>query len=341
MITYQLHGQEDLRLEEVVTPPVGPTEVKVRVAHNGICGSDLHYYYLPDGIITRPRFIGHEFSGIVAEVGAEVKDIAVGDRVCVFPIISCGSCSECRSGYPVLCEVLDRDVSTVGCGAPIGALSEYCVVPGSVVVPLPDDISLAQGAMVEPLAVGATAVQRSGARLGQRIAVLGGGPIGIGVALALNALGIDDVVVVEPSEQRRALLAKLTTAQVLDPEEVTADARFTAGGGADIVFECAGVPASLYSAYELAGKRGHIVLIGLHEKPSQFPPPQVFVKEVTVVGHNGSNIEAFHTVIDWMQNGLIPTEGWVTHVPWTDVVTHGLEPLRRGELLKVLIDLPA
>jgi (R,R)-butanediol dehydrogenase / meso-butanediol dehydrogenase / diacetyl reductase len=345
VIAYQLHGEQDLRVEDIPVPDVGPGDVKVRIAHNGICGSDLHFFYASarDGW-PRPRHIGHEASGVVTEVGSAVTDVAVGDRVCLYPIDSCGSCRQCIADYPVLCEVFDRSVSTIGCGAPIGGLAEFCVVPSRLIIPLPDELSLAEGALVEPLAVGTTAVQRAQiAANNAHIVILGGGPIGIGIVLALEALGISQFIVVEPTASRREALHKLTTAQIIDPttEDVASTVRTWSGDhGADVVFECAGVPASLDCAFAVVRKRGKIVLIGLFEKTYTLLPNPVAVKEITIVGHNGSTKKGFRTVIQWMVEGRIPTEQWVRHVPFDRTVEEGFEPLRKGEQIKILIDLP-
>ncbi|MGI5129920.1 alcohol dehydrogenase catalytic domain-containing protein [Pseudonocardia sp. CA-107938] len=345
MIAYQLHGEQDLRREEVPVPEVGEGEVQVRIAHNGICGSDLHFYYASaQSGWPRPRAIGHEFAGTVTAVGPGVTDTAVGDRVCVFPIDSCGECRQCRADYPVLCEVVDRSVSTIGCGSPIGAMAEYAVVPNRLIIPLPDELTLAQGALVEPIAVATTAVQRAEIGRDTRVAVLGGGPIGIGAVLALEALDVEQFVVVEPSPARRTALQTLTKARIVDPstEDAAAEVRALTGGhGVDVVIECAGVPASLDSAFAMVGKRGKIVLIGLFEKPYEsFSPNPVALMEVSVVGHNGSTKHAFRTVLQWMREGRIPTDSWVRHVPFDEAVDAGFEPLRRGEEIKILVDLP-
>ncbi|MFI0446595.1 alcohol dehydrogenase catalytic domain-containing protein [Actinomadura sp. 6N118] len=344
MIAYQLHGEKDLRLQEVPVPEVGPEEVKVRVAHNGICGSDLHFYYASSRSgWTRPRAIGHEFSGVVTEVGSQVTDVSVGDRVCVYPIDSCGQCSQCESDYPVLCEVFDRAVSTIGCGSPIGALAEFAVVPSRLIIPLPDELSLTQGALIEPIAVATTAVQRAQLDKDSHVVILGGGPIGIGVVLALEALGLRQFVVVEPSPSRRVALQTLTQARIIDPttEDVAGAVRaWTDGRGADVVFECAGVQASLDSGFAVLRKRGKLVLIGLFEKAYELLPNPVALNEVTIVGHNGSTVHAFHTVIQWMAEGRVPTDSWVKHIPLADSIEAGFEPLRRGEEIKILVDMP-
>lgn len=344
MISYELYGPRDLRLEDVPVPEVGPTDVKVRIAHNGICGSDLHFYFAePRTGWSRPRHIGHESSGVVTEIGAEVGDVAVGDRVVIYPIDSCGECQQCTDDYPVLCTVFDRKVSTIGCGSPVGTLAEFAVVPSRLIIPLPEPLSLAQGALVEPLAVSATAVLRAELAPHAKSVVLGGGPIGIGVVLALQAAGSGDFVVVEPSPSRREALQKLTPARVLDPtsEDVAGYVSgWTDGIGADVIFECAGVQASLDSALTTVKNRGKVILIGLFESAYTMVPNPWALREITIQGHNGSTKHGFRTVMQWMVEGRIPTDSWVNHVPYENAVEDGFDRLRTGELLKVLVDLP-
>ncbi|WP_338889241.1 alcohol dehydrogenase catalytic domain-containing protein [Rhodococcus sovatensis] len=343
MISLQLHGEQDLRLEDVQVAEVGKGDVKIKVAYNGICGSDLHFYYAASRSgWSRPRNIGHEISGVVAEVGSDVSDVSVGDRVSVYPIDSCGSCVQCVDGHPVLCEVLDRSVSTVGCGSPIGGMGEYCVVPNHLIIPLPDGLSLAQGALVEPIAVAATAVERAQLKADSVVVVSGGGPIGIGAVLSLEAMGITNFVVSEPSEARRAALTNLTSARVIDPtsEDLPAIVRELSGGrGADVVLECAGAGAAFDAALAIVRKRGKIVMIGLFEKPYQLLPNGIALNEISIVGHNGSTQDVFRTVMRWMEEGKIPTDSWVTYVPLAESVEGGFEPLRRGEEIKVLVDI--
>lgn len=345
MISYQLHGEQDMRLEQVDVAPVGPTDVKIRVAFNGICGSDLHFYYAGARTgWTRPRNIGHEISGTVTEIGNDVTDVEIGDRVCVFPIDSCESCQRCTAGYPVLCEVVDRSVSTIGCGSPIGGMGEFCVVPSRLIIALPDKLSLSDGALIEPLAVAATAVQRAALSPDDIVLVSGGGPIGIGTVLALEAMGLTNFVVSEPSEARQHALKKLTTARVVDPvnEDLPSIVRELSGGrGVDVIFECAGAGASLDAALTVVRQLGKVVLIGLFEAPYQLIPNAVALNEITMVGHNGSTKEAFRTVIGWMEQGKIPTDSWVKHVPLAESVEHGFEPLRRGEAIKILVEVAA
>jgi (R,R)-butanediol dehydrogenase/meso-butanediol dehydrogenase/diacetyl reductase len=344
MQAYRLFGQHDLRLQDEPDPALKPGEARLRMAHVGVCGTDLHYYYAADDAMPdRPQHIGHELSATVTEVAPDVTSISVGDRVAVFPLISCGDCGECRAGYPISCERVDRAVSTVGCGGPIGGLAEHTVIPADLAVKLPDSVSLLQGALIEPLSVAATAVLRANTNEDGVAVVTGAGLIGIGCALALRATGVSKVVVVELSEERRKNLADIEGMTVLDPanDDVDGIVRSMSGGsGADVVFECAGAAKAMDLAFAVTRKRGRIVIIGLHERPYSMNALLALAKELTIQGHSGYSRAAFEAVIDWMRRGLLPVDQWVTHVGFDRIVEDALEPSRRGQLIKAVIDVP-
>ena len=173
------HGRCDVRIEDVAEPDPGPDEVKLRVAFNGICGSDLHEYYSgPSACPTTPHpmtgaqipvILGHELSGVVTAIGARVTDVHEGDQVAVEPLVTCGHCASCRSGRYHLCSRLAiHGLSTGG-----GGLAEYTVVNRSMVHRLPPNVTLAHGALVEPMSVALHAVRRAGAPAGQTAVVHG------------------------------------------------------------------------------------------------------------------------------------------------------------------------
>ncbi len=333
----RLHGQRDLRHDHIEEPTPGPGEVKLRVAHNGICGTDLHFYFELGQVTPEPVVLGHEFSGVVAEVGDDVSRVQVGDRVCVRPNGSCGHCPSCRAGLTHLC----RNMVAIGLMAPGGGLAEYSVVPSELVFALPDEISLPDGALVEPMSVSFSGIRRSGIEPGGQVVVLGGGPIGIGVLLGLHAIGVEDVMVVEPSPRRRAAVAELGATEVVDAVDddvQRAVARWTAERGADAVFECAGVSQSFATALRIVGPRRRVVSIAMYERPVTFNPTELLTNETEIVAAMGHPPGNFESVIDLMAQGRYQTSDWVERIPWDAIVDEGFEPMRRGEKLKVLVD---
>jgi (R,R)-butanediol dehydrogenase/meso-butanediol dehydrogenase/diacetyl reductase len=337
MLASRLHGVEDVRLDTVDEPTPHEGEVRVKVAHNGICGSDLHMYFRGTWGSGKPITLGHEFCGVVDELGPGVSGVELGTRVAVRPFYKCGACARCASGLEHLCTPL----RVLGCGAEGGGLAEYCVMDAGMVFALPDSVTLEQGALVEPMAVSFNGVLRGDVEPGMRAVVFGAGPIGVGVMLGLRAKGVDDVVVVEPSAKRRDIIAALGAGEVLDP--TTDDVRGavmarTNRNGADVVFECAGVAASFAAALPLVTARGKLVVVAVYEDELSWNPTQLMIDEIELRGSMGYEKGVYEAVIELMAQGHYPTTGWVEHIPWTAVVEEGLEPLRRGERMKVLVD---
>jgi (R,R)-butanediol dehydrogenase/meso-butanediol dehydrogenase/diacetyl reductase len=344
----RLHGPGDLRIDELPVPDPGPGEVRLRVAFAGLCGTDVHYYFagptrdatIPHPLTgaTLPQVLGHEFAGTVDKIGDEVTGVAVGDRACVEPLYTCGKCDRCLGGYRHLC----RLIGTHGLSAPGGGLAEYTVVPAKFLHALPENLSLADGALVEPMAVALNGVLRAGVRPGGTAAIFGCGPIGLGVLLGLRATGVRDVFVIEPSPARAAIARRLGAA-VFDSaaeDPIRAVLRETGGRGVDAAFECAGVAASFAAAPQMIAPRGRVVVMALFEKEVALRPNLVFLPgEVEMVGSRGYAAYVFEKVIGLIAAGHYPQDGWVEHIG-LDAVRDGLERLRRGAAMKLVVDLP-
>ncbi|OMB87181.1 alcohol dehydrogenase catalytic domain-containing protein [Mycolicibacterium conceptionense] len=343
----QLYGKEDLRVEEVSEPTPGPGQVKLRNAYSGICGSDLHYYFLPESLpfdpnqphpltgAALPQILGHEFAGTVVEVGEGVTGVKVGDRAAVYPLAAyCGECAACRRGLHFSCRLM----GSVGANAPGGGLSEYTTVDASALHLLPDNVDLRLGALVEPMAVGWHAVARSGVKPGGTALIAGAGPIGIGAWFAFMAHGVEKVLVSEPSADRRAIVAALG-AKVVDPvsEDLAAViADFTGGAGVDAAVDAAGAGAAITSALAGLVAGGRIVVAALHEHPMDFQPTMLMMGETEIVGAVGYQPEEFDAVIAAMANGVYDTTGWVEERPLEGIVD-ALHTLRSGAGAKILI----
>ena len=341
MLASRLYGTEDVRLEEVPDVAPGDGEVRLKVVHNGICGSDLHMYFRGQFGRGEPITLGHEFAGVIDAVGAGVTGITPGTPVAVRPFFKCGHCDRCRRGLTHLC----TPVKVLGCGAAEGGgLAELCVAKADMVFPLPEGVDLELGALVEPMAVSYNGILRGEVEPGMRIVIFGAGPIGIGVFLGLRALGVTDVIVVEPSAPRRAAIGALGATEVLDPrtDDVlgVVQAR-TNGEGAEVVFECAGVQASYMQALMASGARGRFVMLAVYEDPIEWNPSMVMLNEIEIRGAMGYEAGVYESVLALMAAGHFPTAGWVEHIPWSALVDEGFGPLRRGERMKVMVDLGA
>jgi (R,R)-butanediol dehydrogenase/meso-butanediol dehydrogenase/diacetyl reductase len=329
------HAPRDVRLEQVPPPAATAGEVVVAVAACGLCGSDLHEYlhgpvYIPrqphplTGLMP-PVTLGHEFSGRVVEVGPRVTRIRAGDRVAVNPCLVCGECRWCRSARPNHCAKLATiGLSRNGALAPLVAVPEYgCHV-------LPAGVSDEQGATVEPLSVAVHACRRARLSNGERVAIIGAGPIGLLVLQVARARRAAWVAVVEPREDRRALARALGADAVLDPGE---------GARADVTFECVGSPAAFAAAFRAAGKGGRVALVGLVPEAVTANALLIVAHEKEIIG-SSAYVDEFPDAIDLLARGQVRIDSLVTaRVPLERALADGIEALLRPDLghVKILV----
>lgn len=333
------HGRKDVRLDEVPQPTAAPGEVVIRVAACGICGSDLHEYlhgplYIskaphPLTGVVPPVALGHEFCGRVVEVGAGVQTVRRGDRVTVNPCLLCGECAWCRRGQINYCAKL----GSVGLSRD-GALAPLVGVPAYGCHLLPPEIDDTQGASVEPLAVAVHAYGRARLTGGERVAVIGAGPIGLLTLQVLKAKGTGWVVIVEPREERRRLARALGADAVIDPEvedPARAVAEMTQGQRVAVAFECVGSAPAFSTAFRAAGKGGRVVLVGL--VPENVPTNLLglLAHEKEVVG-SSAYVDEFPEAIRLLAEGRVRIDPLVTaRVPLEDALSRGLEALLKRE----------
>jgi (R,R)-butanediol dehydrogenase/meso-butanediol dehydrogenase/diacetyl reductase len=339
------YGLGDVRIEDVPEPSPGPGEVKLAVAYNGLCGSDVHRFY--DDVMSipfephpltgarAPVIIGHELAGTVVEVGKGVDDLEVGQEVAIEPLLVCGTCSFCIDGRYNLCAAKAIHGESTGGGG----LAEYTVVKRRMAHVLPPGLGLRHGALVEPMAVSHRAVHRTNARPGDRLVVLGGGPIGIGALLAARARSMD-VILVEPAQFRREIAEKLG-ATVLDPQavDVVAAVRDLTGGGAASTIDAAGGPDTLATAVAMTRPQGSVVKVAVKFGPETLP--QGLWSEIAITGSIVHCGDDFPDVIAAMGSGAYPIDDWVETVPFDGFVEATMPRLRNGEAMKLLVDLGA
>ncbi|GHE06987.1 2,3-butanediol dehydrogenase [Klenkia taihuensis] len=338
-------GPKQVAITDVAERPVGPGQVRLKVAFNGICGTDLHEYYAgPIFVPTEPHpltgealpvVLGHEFSGTVTEVGSEVTSLVVGDRVTVLPVYSCGECLACQGGRPNVCaKVGFHGLSTDG------GMAETTVVDEGMAFKLPDSVSLELGALTEPMAVAYHAVKLGDPDPSGTALVFGAGPIGIGLWFALKGQGIDDVFVVEPSPVRRESIERLG-AKTIDPTSVDIPAfiaEHTGGNGVTAAYDAAGVTASVQTALACLGAARTMVSVAIYEKPLETPLIQLVLREARIQGTLCYTADDYRAVIELMAAGHYDTTGWLETIAMDDLVTEGFEALHAGQKMKVLVD---
>lgn len=257
---------EKFELKDTEIPKPGEKEVLVEVAYVGICGSDLPRYF-DGGVHQFPQVLGHEFSGVITEVGSQVKDITIGTRVTVAPLVPCGKCEQCKAGHPQLC----MNYSFIGSRQP-GAMAEYVVVPEENCLIVPDELDLKVAATIEPLTVAIHGVERIRVKSGDRALVLGAGTIGLMTVLALRARGVGEITVIDINQHKLEKALEVGADRIVNPMETDVEAYFEENSLAEIVFETAGSNITQVQAVKYADRKGKVVFVGTCTKPIQFEP---------------------------------------------------------------------
>ena len=316
-------GVRQMPVEDVHDPAAGPRDIVLDVKACGICGSDLHGYAAGQ-FSAVGQVMGHEFSGEVADVGAEVEGIRAGDRVTGPPIQPCGECAPCRAGSGHLCQVWTE--RSIAFGLP-GAFAERVRIPDAVlgrnVQVLPDHLTFEDGAFVEPLAVATHAVGRGDVEPGDAAVVLGLGTIGLLVAQVLLARGLTRVVGVDLSPLRRQVAEELGALASDDIDAAVGEHQV------DVVFEATGAPGLVQRAIEIVRPGGTIVIIALYEQRAEIDPTAAVQKELTVRGSAIFTPEEFREALDLLASGAVRTQPLITH-------RHALEDL--GEAFETQLD---
>jgi len=251
VLAARLHAVGDLRVGEEPEPEAGPGMSLVRVTAVGICGSDLHWWgegAIGDDVLTRPLVLGHEGAGVIAAGPRR------GERVAIDPAIACGLCRACRDGYENLC----YRIRFAGHGETDGMMREFIAWPSALLHPLPDGVSDAEGALLEPLGVAVHSVDLGHLPFGGTACVVGCGPIGLLLIAVLKAAGADSVLAVEPLEHRRKAASRLGADVVAEPGWSD-----LSGVGVDVAFEAAGTDEAIGLALESVRPGGRVVLAGI------------------------------------------------------------------------------
>lgn len=342
------HAAKDIRVEDTAIPTPNDDQVKIEVKFAGICGSDLHEYNHGPQIIPvdapyplnghqGTMTLGHEFAGIVAEVGKNVTKVKVGDRVTVEPIFRNPESPFIESGEYNLSEPL----GFVGLTAN-GAFAKYVVVEEYMAHQMPEGMSFEQGAIVEPAAVAAYGLQQSGMKLGDTVLVTGAGPIGLLTVQVAIASGASQVFVTDVSEARLAKAKEVGATQTFDArdKDIPKKIREMTGHGVDVFIDAAGVQASFDTGIKSLRNGGTAVLVALFSKNVSHDALDQALRELTIKGIIGYR-NIFPEVIALISSGRLPVEKLVTRtISLDEIVEKGFEALVNDPSeVKVLVDL--
>ncbi|MCP4165729.1 MAG: zinc-dependent alcohol dehydrogenase family protein [Chloroflexi bacterium] len=322
---------ETVVVENVPDPACKPDEVVVQVATSGLCGTDLHIYrneYMSEF----PIIPGHEFGGVVVEVGREVTDLPLGQRVAVDPNLYCGRCYFCRNQQNNHC----LNWEGVGITRP-GAFAEYVTVPAQACYPLPEQLSDAQAAFVEPLSCVVHALNRLRIWPGDEVLIFGAGPMGLVLVQALQHSGASKVVVVEKQPERLALASELgATAAVMAGANQTESLRELAPYGFAVVVDATGVPQVVEQAFDYLKPRGQYLQFGVTPKHAtvKLKPYDIFLHDWTIIG-SFALCYTFQPAIEWLAQGVIDVTPLISHTLPLNEFPAAIQSFADGKTLKV------
>lgn len=312
-----VYGPRDMRIEDVAMRPLKKDEVLIRVAWTGICATDLAIYtgessFVKSGEIKYPCRIGHEWSGIVEEVGEHVTKFKKGDRVITDNGVSCGECESCKSGNRFGCTQI-MSVGTIHCWD--GCYAEYMYMPECHTYPLADNVTLEQAALAEPLSIALGAIKKYDIRPETTVAVIGTGSIALGAAALASAKGARQVIVIGRKDFKLEAARKCGATHVVNSTKEDAAQKIreiTEGKGADFVIESSGGAKTVDEAMQIAAKRGTIALLAFYERTlDAFPIDTLVSKELIVKGVMGE-FGLVPEAAEYLAKGL-PVEGMITH----------------------------
>ena len=289
----RIESENVTRFAEIDEAPLLAGQVRVRVRHVGLCGSDLNTFKGLNPLVQLPRIPGHEIGGEIMEAGEGVSGVyAKGKRVIVLPYTNCGECSSCRKGRLNAC----RYNKTLGVQQN-GGLADQIVLPAEKLI-LNDTLAPRHLALVEPLSVGFHAVERGRVQAGDTVAVLGCGMIGMGVLIGALARGAQ-VIAIDPSAEKRELALQFGATHALPGgEDVVAKVQeLTNDDGVDIAFEAVGLPITFTQAIDLAGFAGRVVYVGYSKAPVTYQTQFFNLKELDIMGSRNATLADFEAVI--------------------------------------------
>jgi len=328
-------GARTLAVEPAEPWPTPPGHVRVDVAYTGICGTDLHILHGDmDSRVKPPCVLGHEMSGLIADVGSHVSGWGAGDPVTVMPLAWCGHCPACRAGHPWLC----RDLVFLGIDAP-GSLQNSWTVPAAALVRLPPTLRLDHAALVEPTAVAVHDVRRADLRPGERALVVGGGPIGVLIAIVARRSGAD-VLLAEPDPYRRAVADGLGLVTLDPAADLAAQVgEWTGGAGAAVAFEVSGAAAGVTAAVDALAVRGRMVQVAIHPFPREVSLYRFFWRELTLLGARLYERSDFETAVGLLAQGDIPAKALISRVEPLERTAGAFGALESAAgVMKVLVD---
>ncbi len=323
------------RIEDIPKPEIGAGEVLIKVDFCGICGTDLHMPYDALRMVQRTQhpLIGHEFSGVITNVGDGVKKLKVGDKVVGEAVVPCLSCKACKEGKLNIC----YELKSIGFHLP-GSFAEYVKLPAFKVLKIPEGVSQEHAALTEPLSVALHGVNRSRVKSGDSVVIFGDGPIGLGMAQMVRRIA-SKVILVGAVHQRLKVAEELKVDSAINATEPNYQTKLRSAVGvigADIILEVSGNPTVPQLALEICARGGRIVQTGLSMSSSTVPWMHIMSKELEIVGANGY-LNEFSTVLDMMSKKMITPEILISTIRPLEEINEAMAAARAYQVNKVLL----
>ncbi|KAH7109884.1 D-xylulose reductase A [Dendryphion nanum] len=345
--SFVLKSIDKVAFEDRPVPEVkDPHSVLLQVNYTGICGSDVHYWCngrIGHFVVKKPMVLGHESAGTVIEVGSKVKSLEKGDRVAMEPGIPCRCCTRCKEGKYNLCAAM-----AFAATPPYdGTLAKYYVLPEDLCYKLPENVSLEEGALLEPLSVAVHLVRQSGIKYGDSIAVFGAGPIGLLCCAVAKAYGARKIISVDIQKQRLEFAKQFAATATFEPGKGSAqeDAQRLIqendlGSGADVAIEASGAEPSIQTAIHVLRQGGSYVQGGMGRDSVSFPIITACTKELTVRGSFRYGPEDYKTALDMVARGTVRVKDLISKTVAFEDAQAAFRDTKCGKIIKVLISGP-
>ncbi len=338
-----MDGKREVSLKSTDIPVPKDNEVLIKVDTVGVCGSDLHYYSqgkIGDMIVETPFILGHECAGVIVDIGKNVQNLSIGDKVAVEPGVPCGKCEFCLHGKYNLCS----DLVFMATPPDNGCLMDYIVYPSQWVFKIPDNMSFAEGALIEPLAVGMHAVAQAQADIGKSALIFGAGCIGLVTLLTLKSRGITNIYIVDMIDSRLDKAKELGATETINVKNENVNTiinKLTDDKGVDMVFEMTGSPQAILQTVKTVKKGGTIICVGLgSEKNVSFDLGGLIWKEATLkTVFRYRNL--YPSAIEAVSKEIIPVKEIISHIYNLEDISEALEyhVNCKNDIIKMIIKL--
>lgn len=340
MLQVNLIAPQKIRLEEVKIPYLKEDEVLIQVKRCGICGSDIHSYKGKHPFVHPPIVLGHEFSGIVSEIGKKVENFHKEDKVTVEPNIACGKCYNCRHGRYNICKYL-KVIGNIGYN---GAFAEFISVPKNKVIKLPEEISFEEGALIEPTAVAVHAVKKSEQKIGDKVLIFGAGPIGLLTMQIARVSGAREIIITDLLDYRLKKAKDLGADKIINPTSQNLEEfieKTYGEDGIDLIYDCVVVEETLSQAIRIARKGTKIIIVGVPEENPKINLAYIGDRELELIGSLMYIRDDFEEAINLIQKKKIKVAPLITHSFKLKDIQKAFELIleKKESVIKVLIEI--